>query len=147
MADSTSPLVPVTYGTGTVLVPSDLQPPPEAGQLTVSQVQALSKPWHGLGRACDDAADSIEKAGGQLALPAGLTPERLRSQGSRAERIDQVVADLEVLLGRLKQANLLFDDEAFRDLRRVYDGVKSQSKYNPELETMFASLFAYFDKR
>lgn len=48
----------------------------------------------------------IEKSGAKFTPPAGVTPASLRASGKRAEGIDQVILDLEVVLNKLKRANL-----------------------------------------
>ena len=76
---------------------------------------------------CDAPADALEKSGTKFAAPAGVTPASLRALGKRAEEIDQVILDLDVVLGKLKQANLLFDAEAWEQIRKTNDQVKVQS--------------------
>jgi hypothetical protein len=47
-----------------------------------------------------------------------VTPATLRAKGKRAEGIDQVLLDLEVVMNKLKQANLLFDADAYDEVRK-----------------------------
>src|SRR5262245_12978539 len=123
--------VTLTHGVVTVTLPGHLAPPVEAGRLSPVEVQSLPKSPHGIGLACAQAADGIDKAGAQFAPPPGVTAASIRLAGRRAEEIDGVIQDLEVILTTAKQANLLFDAEAWRALRRVNDQVKSQAKDNP----------------
>ena len=64
--------------------------------------------------------------------------------GDRAEAIDLVINDMEVVLQTLKQANLIFDAEAYEQLRKVNDQVKAQGKHDPELLTIFKDVIDYF---
>jgi len=66
-----------------------------------------------------------------------VTPASLRTLGKRAEEIDQVILDLEVVMNKLKQANLLFDAEAWEQIRKLNDQVKAQGKHDPEVMVMF----------
>ncbi len=64
----------------------------------------------------------------------------MRTACTRSEDIDQVIVNLEVILQRVKQANLIFDADAWEMLRKINDQVKAQAKYQPELETVFSAL-------
>jgi hypothetical protein len=55
-----------------------------------------------------------------------------------------VVLDLEVVLNKLKQANLLFDAEAWEQIRKSNDQVKAQGKHDPEILVMFKPLLDFF---
>jgi hypothetical protein len=48
-----------------------------------------------------------------------------------------VILDLEVVMNKLKQANLLFDSEAWEHIRKTNDQVKAQGEHNPEVLVMF----------
>lgn len=135
-----------TYGAVTVTLPNHLTPPANAGKLSPEEVKRIPKAPKGLGLMADIVADTLEKAGSALTVPPDLTPTNLRESGHRAEGQDQVVADLEVAMVTAKQANLLFDAEAYELLRRVHDQVKAQAKQNPQLATQFEALTAYFQK-
>ena len=137
----------VKHGSVTVVVPDHLAPPERAGKLSVEEVRRLPKARLGLGLACAQASDSIVKAGDRFVLPAGVTAESLESAGSKAEEIDSVINDLEVALDTLKQANLLFDADAWEQLRRVNDQLKAQAKHDPSLEAVFAPLLTYFEAK
>lgn len=86
----------------------------------------------------------LEKAGTKFTLPADVSPSSLRAMGARAENIEQVITDLEVVLNKLKQANLLFDAAAWEQIRKVNDQVKAQGKHRPELLVMFKPLLDFF---
>jgi hypothetical protein len=64
--------------------------------------------------------------------------------GGRAEGIDQVLTDLEVVMSKLRQANLLFDAAAWEQIRKMNDQVKAQGKHDPELLVMFKPLLEFF---
>ena len=134
----------IRHGTVTVTIADDFAPPPEAGNLGPDEVRRIAKPPRGIGLVCDATADAIEKSGARFAPPAGVTPASLRGTGKRAEGIDQVILDLEVVLNKLKQANLLFDAEAWEQIRRTNDQVKAQGKHDPEVLIMFKPLLDFF---
>jgi hypothetical protein len=134
----------VKHGTVSVTVADALAPPPKAGNLSAEEVKRLPKARRGIGLACEQTADAIEKLGPKFTLPAGVTAASLRTMGSRAEDIDQVITDLEVVLATLKQANLMFDAEAWEQIRKVNDQVKAQAKHDPELLAPFKALVDYF---
>lgn len=90
------------------------------------------------------AADAMEKAGAQFSPPPGVTPASLRDSGNRADSIDQVILDLEVVANKLKQANLIFDADAWEQVRKMNDQVKAQGKHDPELLVMFKPLLDFF---
>ncbi|GMU41975.1 MAG: hypothetical protein AMXMBFR23_28410 [Chloroflexota bacterium] len=130
----------IKQGTVTIIIPDALALPPEAGTLSVKEVRSIAKTRRGVGAACEATADALSKLDGRFAPPAGVTADSLRAAGARAEGIDQVISDLEVLLQTLKQANLLFDADAASQLRRVNDQVSAQGKHDAGLETAFAGL-------
>lgn len=86
----------------------------------------------------------MEKAGAEFVAPKGITPETLRAGAVRADGIDQVIIDAEVVLQKLKQANVLFDAAAWEALRKVNDQVKTQGKHQPELLVIFKSVLDFF---
>jgi hypothetical protein len=71
----------------------------------------------------------------------------LRAAGARAESIDGVIADLTVVLDILKQANLLFDADAWEQLRKMNDQVKAQGKHEPDLLKIFDPLVKYMARK
>lgn len=134
----------VQHGTVTVKIADEFAPPPEAGNLGPEEVRRIAKAPRGIGLICDAAADAVEKAGTRFSPPSGVTPASLRTAGKRAEGIDQVILDLEVVLNRLKQANLLFDAEAWEEIRKMNDQVKAQGKHDPEILVMFKPVLDFF---
>ncbi|MBK9266731.1 MAG: hypothetical protein IPM54_43965 [Polyangiaceae bacterium] len=137
----------VSYGTVSLTIADALTPPAKAGNLSADEVRRLPKAPRGIGLAGAHTADAIGKAGTKLTLPADITAEILLAVCQKAEDIDQVIIDLEVVLTILKQANLLFDAEAWEMLRRVNDQVKAQAKYAPELEIIFRTLFDFMSRK
>lgn len=133
-----------SFGTLTISIPEHLALPSAAGKLSADDVRRLSNPPRGIGKACDEAAACIEKAGAGLPLPPEITPDELRRLGQRAEQIDQVLDDLRVFSQRLMQANLLMDAEAFNALRRIYGIVKSEASWDPGIHQTFQPLFEFF---
>ena len=114
------------------------------GNLGPDEVRRIAKPPRGIGLICDATADGVEKSGAKFAPPAGVTATTLRALGKRAEGIDQVILDLEVVLNKLKQANLLFDAEAWEQIRKTNDQVKAQGNHDPEVLVMFKPLLGFF---
>jgi hypothetical protein len=136
----------IKYGSVAVSVPDTLKPPTNAGTLSPDEVRRLPKPPRGIGLVGAHTADAINKAANKLTLPAGVTADALAAACARADGIDQVIIDLEVVLTTLKQANLLFDAEAWELLRRVNGQVKEQMKFAPELEPMFRVLLDFMSR-
>jgi hypothetical protein len=134
----------IRHGTVTVTIADELAPPPEAGNLGPDEVRRIAKAPRGIGLICDSTADAIEKSGGRFSPPTSVTAASLRAAGRRAEEIDQVLVDLEVVLNKLKQANLLFDAEAWEQIRKTNDQVKAQGKHDPEILVMFKPLLDFF---
>ena len=136
----------IKYGSVAVTVPEALKPPENAGSLSPQEVRHLPKAPRGIGLVGTHTADAIKKAGAKLTLPPGVTADALVAACARADGIDQVIIDLEVVLAILKQANLLFDAEAWELLRRVNGQVKEQMKFAPELEPMFRILLDFMSR-
>ena len=133
----------ITHGEVTVGIPDELPIPAEAGTLSPAEVVAIPKPPRGIGAAAAATAEAARKAGGNFVMPAGVTPEALEKAGEDAEQIDGVIASLEVVLNKLKQANFLLDGKAWELLRKVNDQVNAQGKTSPEVLVMFAPLVKY----
>lgn len=141
MADKT-----VKYGNVSITVPDHLVPPDEAGTLSALEVSRIPRSPRAVGTLCDMAADAMERAGKTFQAPAGVTADSLRKAGERADGMDLVIHDIEVLLNRYKQGNLLVDAAAFALVRQVNDQIKAQSKQNPELTQFFAQLLQAMTK-
>jgi hypothetical protein len=136
----------IQHGAVTLTIPASLQPPERAGRMTPDEVRRTPKVPLGIGLICEQVADGMEKAEGRFAAPPGLTPADLAAAGQRAEQVDHVILDLEVILQTMKQANLLFDADAWDKLRQVNDQVKVQGKRNPELLAIFKPLSEFLTK-
>lgn len=139
MADKT-----VKFGSVTVTVPDLLVPPEEAGSLSPTELARIPKAPRSVGALCESAADGIERAGKSFQPPPGVTADALRKAGQKADGIDLIIHDLEVVLNRFKQGNLLVDAEAYKLVRQVNDQVKAQSKHSPELAKIFDPLLQAF---
>lgn len=139
MADKT-----LKFGAVSVSVSDQLVPPDEAGSLSPAELARIPKAPRSVGALCESAADGIERAGKAFQPPPGVTADALRKAGQRADGIDVIIQDLEVVLNRFKQANLLLDAEAYKLVRQVNDQVKAQSKHSPELAKIFAPLLQAF---
>ena len=137
-------MVEIQHGTVTVAIPDEFAPPAQAGNLGPDEVRRIAKAPRGIGLVCDAAADALEKSGAKFVAPVGVTPTSLRTMGKRAEGIDQVILDLEVVTNKLKQANLLFDADAWEQIRRINDQVKAQGKHDPEVLVMFKPVLDFF---
>lgn len=136
----------ITHGDVVVTLPDDLPIPERAGAMSPIEVARTPKAPRGLGAACDDAAAAIVKAGAMFVAPLGVTPDSLRKTGHDAEFIDGVIASVEFVLNKLKQANILLDAEAWERLRKVNDVVVAQGKTNPEVLAHFAPLRAFMTR-
>jgi len=137
-------MLEIQHGTVSVSIPDEFAMPAQAGSLSPDDVRRIAKAPRGLGLACDAAADVLEKSGAKFVPPTGVTPTSLRALGKRAEGIDQVIVDLEVVLNKLKQANLLFDADAWEQIRKLNDQVKAQGKHDPEVMVMFKPVLDFF---
>ena len=126
-----------------VAIPDHIVLPAEAGELTSKDMQRLEKARQGVGLTCDATATAIEKDPQRLAVP-GVDPAKLRAAGKVAEDIDLVITDLEVILARLKQGNILLDAAANLMLRKCLAHVRSQEKFDAQLASLVPQLEAYF---
>jgi hypothetical protein len=136
----------IKHGTVTLSFPDALALPAAAGTLSSADIRRVPKAPRGLGLVCDATADAIDKAGSRFAAPPGVSSDSLRDAGQRAEGIDEVIRDLEVVLNTIKQGNLLMDAEAWEQIRKMNDQVKSQGKHEPELLIMFKPLLDLFTR-
>jgi hypothetical protein len=134
------------HGTVSITFPDTLALDESSGKLSQDEVLRIPKAPRGIGLICDTTADALEKAGAKFTAPAGVTPESLRAAGARAEGIDQVILDLEVVMNTLKQGNLLMDAAAWEQVRKMNDQVKSQGKHDAELLVIFKPLLDFFVK-
>jgi hypothetical protein len=139
-------LAELKYAHITVTVPDHIVIPPEAGNLSDAAVREIPKARRGLGAASEQAAACLENAGPTFVAP-GITPEGLRSKGAMADDIDLVIVEVEGLLHKLKQANLLLDAAAWEDLRKLNDFVKAQGKHQPSVLTQFRPLTEFMSSR
>lgn len=136
----------IQHGTVSVSIPDQFALPAQAGNLSPDDVRRIARAPRGIGLVCDAAADVLEKSGSKFTAPAGVTPASLRTLGQRAEGIDQVIRDLDVVMNKVKQANLLFDSEAWEQLRKTNDQIKAQGKHDPEVLVMFKPVLDFFSR-
>jgi len=134
----------ITHGTITLQVPDNLAPPPQAGKLTPKDMSRIPKPPRGVGRLCNQAADALERAGSSFAPPPGVTAQSLREAGQRADGIDQYVVDLDVVREQFRQTNLIFDADAWKQVRRMNGQIKAQMKHDPALALIFQQVLDAF---
>jgi len=134
----------IKQGNVVVEVADNIAPPPRAGKMTAAEVKETVKARTGVGVICAASASAIETPGDEFEVPRGITPAGLREAGARAEDIDAVIDNLEVVLNTLKQANLLFDAEAHSMLIKLNDRVKAARKQNANIGVAFAALTEYF---
>lgn len=134
----------ITQGTISITLPDLLAPPPQAGKLSPKEMIRVPKARRGVGQLCMQAADAIERAGSAFAAPPGISAQSLRDAAARADGIDAYIVDLEVILKTLKQANLLFHADAWKQVRQVNDQIKSQLKHNPALAVIFQQVLQAF---
>ncbi len=130
-------------GSVSVAIPDHIILPPDAGELTGKDMQRLEKARRGVGLTCDATATAIEKDPQRLGVH-GVQPSELRMAGKVAEDIDMVITDLEVILTRLKQGNMLLDAAANLMLRKCLAHVRAQEKFDPQLAELVPQLEAYF---
>lgn len=55
-----------------------------------------------------------------------------------------MILDLDVVLNKLKQADLLFAAEAWEQVRKINDQVKAQGKHDSEVMVMFKPVLDFF---
>lgn len=139
MADKT-----VKFGSVVVTVPEHLVPPEEAGSLSPTELSRIPKAPRAVGALCEIAADAMDRAGKSFQPPPGVTADGLRKAGARADGCDLIIHDLEVVLNRFRQANVMGDADAYKLVRQVNDQVKAQGKHSPELHRIFDRLVQSF---
>lgn len=136
----------IKYGFVTIILPDELDLVEQAGRLRGIDVSRVVKAPPGLGQACIHTADTIESVGGQFTTPTDVTPADLRQAGQKAEKVDQILQDLEAATNYVRQSGLLYKATAYEKLRKVNDFVKAQGKHNPECYKRFGLLRNFFKK-
>ena len=131
-------------GKTTIEIADHIYPPAKAGTMSADDLKRIPKARTGVGAVCDGAADAIEQLEGEFTAPKSVTSKSLREAGRKAEDVDAVVNDVEQMLAKLKQANLIFDAEALELLGSLNDQVKAQGKRNERVRLAFSGLTAYF---
>jgi hypothetical protein len=136
----------ISFGPISVTIPDSITIPEQAGNLSPLEVRRMPRARRGLGTACEDTASIMRNLGDSFSVP-GVTADSLESAGQMAEEIDRVIDAVEVVLARLKQANLLIDADAWEQLRKVNDVVNALNKTNPALGLEFTVLRRYMKNR
>jgi hypothetical protein len=135
----------MTRGDVTVKYTDSIVIPPEAGRLSVSEVQALEKARRGVGVTAVMTAQAIRKY--PDVGPKDVNADTLESMGHQADDIDLVIADLEALLNIFKQANLIIDSTTNGMLRNVLAHVRSREKFDAGIVNHGPQLIEYFKTR
>lgn len=133
----------ITVGTVTIGMPENIELDPRAGKLSNDEVTGIVKSRKGLGLACELTATDMEKSAGEFIVP-GVDPQSLRIKGDIADTFDKVIRDLEIALRTIKQGNLLADEAAYNDLRRVNKQVQAQEDFSPDIKERFEAVVEYF---
>jgi hypothetical protein len=135
----------MTKGDVTVKFIDSIVIPPEAGKLSVSEVQALEKARRGVGVTAVMTAQAIRKY--PEVAPKDVDADELESMGHQADDIDLVIADLEALLNIFKQANLIIDSATNGMLRNVLAHVRGREKFDAGIVNHVPQLIEYFKLR
>jgi len=133
----------IKQGAVTATVPDHIEIPAQAGKMSPAEVSSLGKSRRGIGLTSEQPAEALRKNPDRLAIP-GLDAETVARDGKAAEDFDNVLADLDALRVRLRQANLLLDNKAHENLRRVLAFVRAQEKFDSRLADLVPHLTAYF---
>lgn len=133
----------IQHGHVTVVVPDDVDLPGKAGQMSPTEVQRLPKARKGVGLTCLMTAEALVRHGDRINV-SGVDAETLQKAARGAEAYDAAITDLEAVLVRLKQANLIHEAEAHEALRRVLAAVRAQEKFDPRAADVVPELVAYF---
>ena len=136
----------LTVGTVTIGLPANIEIDPRAGKMSDEDVSGIVRARKGLGMTCNLAAAAMEKSAGDFVVP-GVDPEALRKKGDTGDTFDQVIEDLEIALRTIKQGNLLADEAAYNDLRKVNNQVKAQADFMPDIKERFNSVIEYFKSK
>jgi hypothetical protein len=134
------------HGTVIVQFPQELPLIDEAGKLDPRDISRIPKPPAGLAQACYHAADSMEKMMGQFSPPNGVTPDSLRNAAQQVEKVEQVLQDLDVIIGKLRQASLMYKSAGYDQMCRLNDVVKLNGKYDRNFYKAFGKLREFFKK-
>jgi hypothetical protein len=137
----------IRHGSITINLPDDVELSEKAEQLEQVAVSRILRAPAGLSQACYQAADSLEKAREQFTAMKGISPEILRDEGQRIEKLERVIQDLEVILYRAKRTSLLQKAGTYTKLRRLNDLAKAYAKHDPLFFRVFKPLFDFFKKR
>jgi len=135
--------VEVRQGSVALTLPPRVAFDVRAGTLSVDELKRLVTARSGVGLTCEATAAAMRKYPDRLAVPA-VSPDDLEDKGFVAEKIDEVIADLDVLKLVATQGNRLADAAAHDGLRRVLAFVRAQEKFDPTLASLVPQLILYF---
>ena len=136
----------IKEGSVALTLPAGLTVPDKAGTLSPADLKRYPRARNGLGLACEATAAAMTKKGAVFQVP-GVDPSALATAGQHAELVDQVMEDLETLLAKLRQANVLIDADAIELLRKVSAQVNAQGAFDENLFERFAAVGAYFGRK
>jgi hypothetical protein len=129
-----------------VQFPQELPLIDEAGKLDPKDISRIPRPPAGLAQVCYHAADSLEKMAGQFDPPRDVTPESLRIAAQRVEKAEQLLQDLDVIVGKLRQVSLMYKSAGYDQVCRLNDVVKINGKYDRNFYKAFGKLREFFKK-
>ena len=132
-------MIEIKHGSVTIQLPEGYVMRENAGQLTKLEVSRLIRVPKGVGHLCELTADSVEKVGAKINFPSHITPDSLREAGKKAEKLDALIYDLEVMLNRVRQSALQDKDSAFEWVCQVNDIAKGYGKRNRDVWAIFVA--------
>jgi hypothetical protein len=139
-------MIEVKHGNAVLQLPTLFPLPEKAGKLDPLEVSRIPKVPIGIGRICDHVADALEKTQGKFTAPDGITPQSLREAGLRADKVEQVLQDLEVITSSLRQAALIYKADAYEQVCKVNDLARAYGKRNREYWSIFGLMHNFFKK-
>jgi hypothetical protein len=137
----------IRYGAITITISNDFELLEHASRLDRVAVSRIVRAPAGLSKACCQAADSLERVQGQFIEIQGISPEILRAEGQRIEKLEEVIRDLEVVLSRARRTNLVQKAGTYAKLCQLNEVIKAYAKHNPLYERLFKHFLDFFKKR
>lgn len=133
-------------GAVTVIVPDGVPVLEQAGKLTAKELAREIKSYTGLGVCCQQTSQALHKNVERIAVP-NVDLVQMEQESKQAEALSTLVNDLENVLLRLKQNQILLAARAHRKLIRVLAFVKAYQKSDPHILELFPHLDGYFSKK
>jgi hypothetical protein len=137
----------IRYGTITLTLSNDVELLECASQLDRVALSRIPRAPTGLREACYQAADSLEKVQGQFIQIKDISPEILRFEGQRIDKLEEVIRDLEVILSRAKRTNLIQKAGTYAKLCHLNEFIKAYAKHSALYDKIFSSFLTFFKKR